>query len=106
MSLNEKIAAFLASVDVQHSRSKLEPYGELIRALRRKRWGYRRIAAALQEQFGVHAAASSIHSYLKFRAKRKPSACELAPTINGPAIAPQAIPSAPTPKRPRFNLDA
>ena len=106
MSLDEKIASFLASVDVQPARSKLEPYGELIRALRRKRWGYRRIAAALQEQFGVHAAASSIHNFVKVRAKRQPYTIELTPTTNVPAIAPQAIPSAPAPKRPRFNLDA
>ena len=106
MSLNERIASFLASVDAQPARSKLEPYEELIRALRRKRWGYRRIAAALQEQFGVRAAASSIHNYLKVRAKRKPSAIELTPTTNVPAIAPQATPAAPAPKRPRFNLDA
>ena len=51
--------------------SKLEPYREFIREWRAKRWSYPRIAAALREEHGLSAAASTIFSFVKVRAKRR-----------------------------------
>ena len=51
--------------------SKLEPYREFIRECRARRWSYPRIAAALREEHGLSAAASTIFSFVKVRAKRR-----------------------------------
>jgi hypothetical protein len=70
MNLEQKITSFLATVDTQPPLSKLEPYTELIRSLRQKRWPYHRIAKALQDDFGIKTAPSSIHNFVKVRAKK------------------------------------
>jgi transposase len=71
MSLDEQIAAFLSEAGARPPRSKLEPYAELIRELRQRRWTYRKIAAALGERFGVSASPSTIHDYIRVRARRQ-----------------------------------
>ena len=48
-------------------RSRLEPYYELIRALRRKRFPYRKIAAILQERYQLETSKSAVHDFLKVR---------------------------------------
>lgn len=97
MSLEQKITTFLAAAETVPAKSKLEPYTELIRTLRQKRWTYQRIARTLREEFGVSAAPSTIHHFQQVRAKRK----------GGAQVNPPEVPvSASVPKRPRFNLDA
>ena len=104
MSLDQKIASFLASADSRPAPSKLEPYAELIRELRRKRWTYLRIARTLKDEFGVSAAASSIHNFVKVRAKQKGEFTMNSPeTRTAVALNPRPATTAP---RPRFNLDA
>jgi hypothetical protein len=49
--------------------SKLEPHLDFIRQCRSKRWSYRRIAQAIQEQFGLKASANAIFSFVKVRSK-------------------------------------
>src|SRR5665213_998586 len=99
MNLDDQIAAFLAKTDAQPARSKLEPYAELIRGLRKRRWTYRRIAAVLREQFGVITGRSTVHEFVKVRARRP----QTEPT---PAIrAPQPVASHPAPPKRRFHLD-
>jgi hypothetical protein len=97
MSLEQKIAAFLAQADAKPTPSKLEPYADLIRTLRQRRWTYKQIAAALKDRFSVSAAASTVHNFLKVRAKRKGVLLMSTPEV--PILATGA-------KRPRFNLDA
>ena len=70
MSLDEQIADFLATADDRPPRSKLEPYADLIRGLRQRRWTYRKIAAALRERFGLATGKSSIHDFVRVRARR------------------------------------
>ena len=98
MSLEEKIAAYLVQAAEQPAASKLEPYTELVRSLRQKRWTYQRIAMALRDDFGLKVAPSTIHAFVKVRSKRsvapaRPSAEAFSPQPKVPA------------KR-RFNLDA
>jgi hypothetical protein len=62
-------------------RSKLEPHRELIRELRRKGRTYREVACLFHEQLGLHVALSTLHSFVKVRAKhRKRLQFELPPT--------------------------
>ncbi|MFT3784081.1 MAG: hypothetical protein QM790_18905 [Nibricoccus sp.] len=95
MSLENKISEFLAQADTKPAASKLEPYAELIRTLRQRRWTYQQIAIAMKEQFGVTVAASTMHNFVKVRAKKK--------LVIGTS---KSCPPAADFKRPRFNLDA
>lgn len=98
MSTDVKIADFLARAEERPAPSKLEPYHELIRTLRQRRWAYTEIAVALRDEFGISAAPSTIHAFVKVRAKRRASPA--LPPADSPLIAP-----APT-RKPRFHLDA
>jgi hypothetical protein len=97
MSLEQKISDFLGRADPRRGVSKLEPYTELIRTLRQRRWTYVEIAGVLHDEFGVSVAPSTIFAFTKVRAKRKDM---------------QALPCTPPApqsssiKKPRFNLDA
>ena len=106
MNLEQKISSFLATADTQPPQSKLEPYAEMIRALRQKRWPYHRIAKALQDDLGIKAEPSSIHNFVKVRAK-KIDRHDIAPpeTPSSHSLKPMSS-AAPVIKRPRFNLDA
>ena len=100
METPEKIRSFLESAAEYPAKSKLEPYSEFIRSLRKKRWTYRQLADALQTEFQLPVAPSTIHNFLKVRSKRKREAMpDDPPPIPKPWVPPQ-------PSRPRFNLDA
>jgi hypothetical protein len=61
-------------------RSKLEPHRELIRELRRKGRTYREVARLFDERLGRYVAPSTLHSFVKVRAKhRKGTQFELPP---------------------------
>lgn len=103
MNLDQKIASFLAAAEAVPARSKLEAYAELIRSLRRKRWTFQRIAQALRDEFGMSVAPSTLHNFLKVRAKQNGGAAMAPPEMNSPTAA-AAMPLA-KPKRRRFHLD-
>jgi IS30 family transposase len=95
MSLEQKISDFLGRADPRPGASKLEPYTELIRTLRQRRWTYVEIAGALHKDFGVTVSPSTIFAFVKVRAKRK--GVQASPhTPLAPAVM----------KKPRFNIDA
>ncbi len=100
MGLDQDIANFLNAAEAGTGRSKLEPYAELIRGLRQRRWTYGRIAATLRRQFGVTAAPSTVFAFVKVRARRKAGFA-----LTAPAIAPSAPRTSAAP-RPRFKIDA
>lgn len=61
-------------------RSKLEPHRDLIRELRRKGQTYREVARLFHERLGLYVAPSTLHSFVKVRAKhRKRTQFELPP---------------------------
>ena len=102
MSLDKKISDFLARTETKPAASKLESYAELIHILRMRRWTYVQIAQALHDEFGLRVHPTTIHAFVKVRAKRKPSP-KPTPQSHGqePALSSHALP-----KRPRFNLEA
>jgi hypothetical protein len=70
----------LASLPPKPPRSKLEPHRELIRELRRKGRTYREVARLFEERVGFHVAPSTLHSFVKVRARhRKQVQFELPP---------------------------
>ena len=75
-----QIMAGFADLSPKPPRSKLEPHRDLIRELRRKGQTYRDVARLFQERLGLYVAPSTLHSFVKVRAKhRKRSQFELPP---------------------------
>ena len=99
MSLDDQIADFLATADDRPPQSKLEPYADLIRGLRQRRWTYRRIAVALREQFGVTTGSSTINDFVRVRARR-PRTQQLSALRASEPPGP-----CPMPQKRRFHLD-
>lgn len=72
--------SLLDSIPQKPPRSKLETHRELIRQMRRKGCTYRDIVRILRERVGLDVAVSTIHSFVKVRAKhRKQVQYELPP---------------------------
>jgi hypothetical protein len=70
----------LSLLPQKSARSKLETHPELIRQLRRKGCTYRDIVRILHERAGLEVAVSTIHSFIKVRARhRKQVQYELPP---------------------------
>ena len=76
----EVLLAELSDLPPKPPRSKLEPHRELIRELRRKGRTYREVARLFEERLGLHVAPSTLHSFVKVRARhRKQTQFELPP---------------------------
>lgn len=74
------LLADLANLPPKPPRSKLEPHRELIRELRRSGRTYREVARLFSDRLGFHVAPSTLHSFLKVRARhRKQVQFELPP---------------------------
>ena len=74
------LQTILESLPEKQHRSKLEPHRELIRELRRKGRTYRDLAQIFHERLELHVAPSTLHSFVKVRAKhRKRTQFELPP---------------------------
>ena len=100
MGLDHDIANFLDAAEAGTGRSKLEPYAQLIRGLRQRRWTYGQIAATLHTQFGVLMAPSTVFAFVKVRARRKAGfALPASPVVSGDRREGAAA-------RPRFKIDA
>src|SRR3984885_3107818 len=83
------LLAELSDLPPKPPRSKLEPHRELIRELRRKGRTYREVARLFQERLGFYVAPSTLHSFVKVRAKHgKREQFELPPAIATSAHSP------------------
>jgi len=69
--MDPTIRSLLDSIPQKPPRSKLETHRELIRQLRRKGCTYRDIVRILHERVGLDVAVSTIHSFIKVRAKHR-----------------------------------
>lgn len=78
--MESPLQSILESLPDKPPRSKLEPHHELIRELRRKGRTYREVARLFHERLGLYVAPSTLHSFVKVRAKhRKRTQFELPP---------------------------
>jgi hypothetical protein len=57
----------LATVPARPSRSRLEPYRDLIEELRRRNVTFREIAEILSDRCDVHVSRAAVHDFLKRR---------------------------------------
>jgi len=69
--MDSKLQQIADSQPNKPPRSKLEFYREFIRKMRRKGLTYRELARVLRDQLGVPVAPSTIHSFIKVRAKHR-----------------------------------
>lgn len=69
--MDPTLLSLLDSIPQKPPRSKLETHRELIRQLRRKGCAYRDIVRILRERVGLDVAVSTIHSFIKVRAKHR-----------------------------------
>jgi hypothetical protein len=69
--MDPTLLSLLDSIPQKPPRSKLENHRELIRQLRRKGCTYRDIVRILRERVGLDVAVSTIHSFIKVRAKHR-----------------------------------
>jgi hypothetical protein len=92
LNMEPVLQSILESLPPKSPRSKLEPHRELIRELRRKGRTYREVAQLFHERLGLYVAPSTLHSFVKVRAKhRKQTQFELPPTEPSTGAAPELV---------------
>ncbi len=84
--MNDKFRAILDGLPEKPSRSRLEPYSELIDELRRRRWTYREIVTVLAEKCGLRVSISTLHGFVRGKSKEAKKAAKLLRTM-APGIA-------------------
>lgn len=97
--MEERFQAILDSLPPKQPRSRLEPYWELIREMRRRGRTYREIAEVLATKCDVVVAASTIYDFMQVRARQRQrkSQVELPPLSEGEAEATAPAATASTP---------
>jgi hypothetical protein len=78
----------LASLPPKPPRSKLEPHRELIRELRRRGRTYREVSRLFAERLGLQVAPSTLHSFVKVRARHRKQVQFELPAVGMPEIQP------------------
>jgi hypothetical protein len=100
-----------ASLPPKPPRSKLEPHRELIRELRRRGRTYREVSRLFAERLGLQVAPSTLHSFVKVRARHRKQVQFELPAVDLPGAQPlvsarlaafKAKPTAQEAKRSRF----
>ena len=69
--MEEAFQAILDSLPPKAGRSKLEPYAELIRELRKRGRSYREIASILAERCGISVGTHTVYNFVQVRSKAK-----------------------------------
>ena len=101
-----RLLAELLDLPPNPPRSKLEPHRELIRELRRKGRTYREISRLFAERLGLRVAPSTLHSFVKVRARHRKQVQFELPAVEPPVSARlatfKAEPAVEESKRSRF----
>jgi IS30 family transposase len=67
----DKFEAILNNLSQKPGRSRLEPYGALIKELLHRGWTYRDVARILLEKCGIRVSISTIHHFVHARTRSK-----------------------------------
>ena len=65
--MDAKFQAILDSLPPKLPRSKLDPYADLIRELRKRERSYREIAGLLKERCGLNVGVHTLYSFVRTR---------------------------------------
>src|SRR5437660_11207065 len=69
----DQLRNIIAALPEKLSRSRLEPYRQLIGELRRRRRTYREIAEVLAEKCDLRISATAVHNFVRRHLRRKPN---------------------------------
>lgn len=69
--MKPQFEAILKSLPPQAPRSRLHPYSELIREMRKRKRSYREITEVLVDKFGLKAGISTVRDFLRAQTKSK-----------------------------------
>ena len=69
--MKPQFEAILKTLPPQTPRSRLHPYSELIREMRKRKRSYREITEVLRDQFGLKAGISTVRDFLRAQTKSK-----------------------------------
>ncbi len=94
--MDEKLRHLLDQLPERAPRSKLEPHREVIRELRKKRRTYQEIAAFFREHLQLSVAPSTIHEFVKTRARQARQVREEVPQLPPPP-SPSSVSLSPVP---------
>ena len=75
--MDERVRGILEQIAEKPPRSKLEPHLAVIQDLRRKKRTYHEIAEFLGEHLSLRVAPSTIHAFVKVRARRRPQRLQI-----------------------------
>jgi IS30 family transposase len=89
--MDERFQAILDNLPPKPPRSRLEPYWDLIRELRRRGRTYRDIAQLLAEKFEVAVSPSTVHDFVRVRTRRRQRPPQVE-SIAGDAVASETPP--------------
>ena len=78
--MDEKFREIIESLPVKRSRSRPEPYRQLIAELRRLRRTYREIAQVLGEKCQLQVSAAAVHNFVRLHLRRKRNAVPRQPS--------------------------
>ena len=67
--MDKSLLAILDSLQTKQSRSKLEPYRDFIRELRRRGRSYQEITNILRDRCGVTTAVHTVYNFVRVREK-------------------------------------
>jgi len=98
----ETFEAILESFPPKSSRSRLEPYAELILELHRRGRAYREIARILSERCDIRTSRSTVNDFVRIRLRRRRNLGKLGapePTTRTPNPAPHPKPDLPSKTR-------
>ncbi len=93
--MDERIRQVLDQVPERPPRSKLEQHAEVIRELRRKRRTYQEIAVFFREHLQISVAPSTVHDFVKKRAKQariRPAQVPKSPPDSALGATPMPVP--------------
>ena len=65
LDVKKQLKEILNSLPERPPRSRLEPYSDLIEAMRTRNWTYRGIARVLAEKCGIRVSPSNLHHFVK-----------------------------------------
>jgi hypothetical protein len=69
--MDAKLKTILKNLPTKKLRSRLEPYRELIREMRRRGRSYREIIHVLHKQCGVKVSISTLHDFVRLRSRSR-----------------------------------
>ena len=67
--MDAKLKTILKNLPAKKPRSRLEPYRELIREMRRRGRSYREIIQALRDECDLQVSVSTLHDFVRLRSR-------------------------------------